>query len=48
LAYSLKKEKTHAEIARLEHRLRSSSSDESSLEILQKIQMLRISLENKS
>lgn len=48
LAYSLKKEKTHAEIAVLEHGLRASSSDESSVEILQKIQMLRISLENKS
>lgn len=48
LSYSLKKEKAHAEIARLEQQLRSRPNEEEALEVLSRIQMLRLSLENKA
>jgi DNA primase len=48
LAYSLKKEKAHAEIARLEQQLRSRPNEEEALEVLSRIQRLRLSLENRS
>lgn len=48
LAYSLNKEKVHAEMAQLEHRLRVQTSEDESMEILKRIQWLRISLENRA
>ncbi|MEO5666910.1 MAG: DNA primase [Bdellovibrionota bacterium] len=48
LAYSLKKEKAHAEIARLEQQLRSRPNEEEAMDVLSRIQMLRLSLEKRS
>ena len=48
LAYSLKKEKAHAEIARLEQQLRSRPNEEEAIEVLSRIQMLRMNLENRN
>jgi len=47
LAYSLRREKTHAEIARLQQQLHSRPNEEDAIDVLSRIQMLRLSLENR-
>ncbi len=47
LSYSLRKEKTQVEIARIEQEIRKSSDDMMTVGLLQKVQTLKINLENK-
>jgi len=47
LSYSLRKEKTQVDIARIEQEIRKSSDDMITVSLLQKVQSLKINLENK-
>lgn len=48
LAYSLKKEKTQVQIARIEQELRRPLTEARTIELLQQVQQLRIKLENRN